>query len=236
MTIDGEFPAGEWDDAAAYFERFEEAGLDMAIAAGITPDGLHMRIDSSDVLGGTVGFDLYLASAVDGTVRSTTLGGNLLGFGATNLYRWSTADPGALLIADAMPGIWSNEATFTEMHPTGSGAVGDGFALEFTIPISDLGPIEAGDLVRFRLVPWDDGEESILLPADAPGGRPGARHLQRRRVPGYRRSSRRRPRAGYATRIPSTPSSPAGRTTSPTCRSAPRATTSSSPSRYWPPS
>ena len=169
VTIDGLFPAGEWDDAAAYIERFEAAGLELTIASGITPDGLHMRIDADGLLDGTVGFDLYLATAAGGTVRPTTLGDNLLGFGATNLYRWSTADPDSLFAADEMPVVGSNEATFETTYPTGSGPIGDGFGLEFTIPIADLGPIEAGDLILFRLVPWDEGVESILLPEDGPG-------------------------------------------------------------------
>jgi len=169
VTIDGRFPDGEWDDAAAYTERFEAAGLDLTIASGITPDGLHMRIDSDGILGGAVGFDLYLATAIDGTIRATTLGDNLLGFGATNLYRWSVADPEALWAAEEMPGVESDEATFSESYPAGSGAVGDGFAVEFTIPIAELGPVEAGDLILFRIVPWDAGIESILLPAGGPG-------------------------------------------------------------------
>jgi len=169
VTIDGDFPDGEWDDAAAYFERFEAADLDLTIASGITPDGLHMRIDANGLLEGTMGFDLYLATAVDGTARATTLGDNLLGFGATNLYRWSVADPDALWVAEEMPAVGSNEATFSESFEIGSGPVGEGFSLEFTIPIADLGPIEAGDLILFRLVPWDDGTETVLLPDGGPG-------------------------------------------------------------------
>ncbi|MFH2072392.1 MAG: glucodextranase DOMON-like domain-containing protein, partial [Actinomycetota bacterium] len=169
VTIDGSFPDGEWDDAAAYRTRFEAADLDMTISFGITPDGLHMRVDSDGVLDGDVGFDLYLSTASGSTARAKTLGDHLLGFGATDLYRWSAADPEALWVAEAMPGLESDEASFSTSYPVGAAAQEDHAALEFTIPIADLGPIEAGDLIVFRLVPWVAGIEATLMPTDGPG-------------------------------------------------------------------
>jgi len=168
VTIDGIFPDDEWADAAAYYEVLEASGTEIDIYFGITPDGLHMRLDSSEPVPPSAGFDLYL-TARNGEARARTPGGLLLGFGATALYRWSAADPATLQKAARIPDSAAEEINFSASIPAGFFGSDTDSQLEFTIPMGDLGPVEAGDLIVFRVVPWDDGSELALLPGRGPG-------------------------------------------------------------------
>jgi alpha-amylase/alpha-mannosidase (GH57 family) len=168
VTIDGQFPEEEWAPAAAYLLDDRGAGIYFAF----TTAGLHVRVDfpagvyTSPESMNTPGFDFYLGVPGAQDPRPTTLGGQLLGFGASHLYRWSAEDWTSLLRATGLPPLGSDQAEFGDPLPAGS----DGESVEFTIPLAQLGALEVGDLVPFRVVPWDElGGEIALFPQAAPG-------------------------------------------------------------------
>jgi alpha-amylase/alpha-mannosidase (GH57 family) len=161
VTIDGVVAPNEWDGAQAYFLDDQGGG----IFVGFGAEGLHLLLVSSPTLPDVQGFDLYLGVPGSHDTRGTTLGGQLLGFGASQMYRWTTADSTALLPAATLPPLGSDEVSFGDPLAVGAG---EG-RVEVTIPLTDLGALEAGDRVTFRLVPRNAGGEVALLPAAGPG-------------------------------------------------------------------
>ncbi|MBN2113491.1 MAG: glycoside hydrolase, partial [Acidimicrobiia bacterium] len=158
VTIDGQFPEDEWADAAAYLG---EDGS--AIYFGITPDGLHFRFDWAGEFPVGSGFDLYLGVPGALDPRPTTLGGQLLGFGATHLFRY--AGGSGVTSAAPLPPLGTSEVGWSQII-LASGA--DASRVEFTIPLAALGALEAGDLLPFRVVTWDASGETGRYPSQAP--------------------------------------------------------------------
>ena len=160
-VVDGTLAEGEWDAAAGYIDDATGAAFSM----GFSPAGLHFAADTggADLPGG---LDVYLGVPGADAPRPTSLGGQLLGFGASHLIRWDGADAGTVRVAAPLPSLESDEAAFGDPIPAGSGAS----SLEFTIPIDLLGGLEAGDLVPIRLVTrTEDGTEDPPAPSGAPG-------------------------------------------------------------------
>ena len=159
VTIDGQFPDDEWADAAAYLA---EDGS--AIYFGLTPEGLHFRFDWAGEFPFGAGFDLYLGVPGAPDPRPTTLSGQLLGFGASHLYRYDGTVVNPAITP--LPPVGSDDLEFDSGFFVPSGA--DASRVEFTIPLASLGALEVGDLIPFRVVTWDAGGETGLYPAAAP--------------------------------------------------------------------
>jgi carbohydrate-binding DOMON domain-containing protein len=87
----------------------------------------------------------------------------LLGFGATHLFRFGGGE--AVTSASPLPPLGSDEAAFSNIL---LGAGSDASRVEFTIPLASLGALEVGDLIPFRVVPWDASGETGLYPVEAP--------------------------------------------------------------------
>jgi alpha-amylase/alpha-mannosidase (GH57 family) len=155
--IDGVFPAGEWDDATYY----DLAGDDAAVTAlhlGVDQESLYVRVDLAGPTDADV--DVYLAGPRSGFERGTTLAGELLGFGATQLVRWTTTRPDSACLYRALPNVERSEL-ITRCEPLPAGA--DGHRIELAVPVDALGGLEPGEQVLVRV---DTGGR--LAPAAGP--------------------------------------------------------------------
>ena len=171
VEIDAEIDTGEWDAAGLY-------SLDGAPFAAYywlyDENHLQIRVDyGSEVLGDdTAGFDLYLGLAGAPATRGLTVGGVVIGFGASHVLSWRGTDPTEVRGPAALPPIGDGDGlvapcTLTDTEPLDAGF--DGTRIEFSIPLSSLGPIEAGDATRFRLVDRSGGPEGAMAPTEGPG-------------------------------------------------------------------
>ncbi|MBM3695933.1 MAG: glycoside hydrolase [Actinobacteria bacterium] len=160
-TLDGVAAEGEWDAAAAYL--YEGSGA--ALYLGVSPTGFHLRLDIGDAAASD-GFDVYLGVPGADRPRPTTLGGQVLGFGASHLLRWEQAAPRQVLPAVGLPGLDDDRVQFGDPLPIGISTR----TIEITLPMEQLGAVEAGDLIPLRIVAWDREQgELVMVPADAPG-------------------------------------------------------------------
>ena len=161
-SIDGVVSPGEWDEAGAYLDDATGTG----VSFGFTPEGLHVLLAAGETgFADAPGFDLYVGVPGASGTRPTTLGGQVLGFGASHLFRWLEEAGDTLLPSDGMPPLGADEVSFGDPIPVGAGETD----LEFTIPLDLLGALEAGDDVLFRIVPVGAGGELDPLPYEGPG-------------------------------------------------------------------
>ncbi len=171
IEIDAEVDTREWETAGLY-------SLDGAPFAAYhwlyDKNRLQIRVDyGSEVLGDdAAGFDLYLGLPGAITTRGLTVGGEVIGFGASHLMSWRGTDPTSVRGPVALPPIGTGDGLadagmLPESKPLDAGF--DGTRIEFSIPLVSLGPVEAGDPVRFRLVDRAGGPESIMAPVEGPG-------------------------------------------------------------------
>jgi alpha-amylase/alpha-mannosidase (GH57 family) len=150
VTIDDLISEDEWAPAGI----FEGPGVDR-IWFGFDRETLYLRADLGTDWAD--GIDLYLGTRA-GPKRAVTEGGELLGFGATAMLRWSAVDPGAAGLATGLPEPGRGDLVLAESLPAGF----DGRSLEVAVPLELLGPMEAGDRIFIRPVGRDDGVEVVL--------------------------------------------------------------------------
>jgi alpha-amylase/alpha-mannosidase (GH57 family) len=145
-TIDGFQSEGEWADATVY--AFED-GAPARLLTGLDAEHLYLLLDGFDE---PTSIELLIPSAEP--ARGTTQDGRGVGFGITHELQ--------LAFDQACLGIATEEGT-TDLtcYPASSA---DGL-WEGAIPIADLGTLEAGDRVLFRVV----GADGDLHPRSAPG-------------------------------------------------------------------
>ncbi|NQV06139.1 hypothetical protein HQ535_06290, partial [bacterium] len=168
VVINGSITDEEWANAALFGGGAEFE----AVYVGFTPDGMHLRVDWE----GTAprgGFDVYLGATAVGDPRPATLEGQLLGFGATHLYRWDQEDPASLTRAESLPGLDDDPSETVFGAPLAAAL--DVNRVEMTIPLVDLGELGIGDIVPFRIVAREHVinepvVEGPLFPVTAPAG------------------------------------------------------------------
>lgn len=140
VTVDGRFPVEEWGEATRWDVARTDTALDTLWAA-MDAEQLYLRLDLRDAVDRA---DVYLGAPRGGARRGTTMDGELLGFGATQLVRWT--DDGACLYT-SLPNVERDElvASCTEVP-----AATDGRHVELAVPLSALGGLEGGDRLRLR--------------------------------------------------------------------------------------
>jgi hypothetical protein len=171
IEIDAEVDTREWDTAGIYTLD----GVPFATYHWLYDKSrLQIRVDyQSEVLGDdAAGFDLYLGLPGAITTRGLTVGGGVIGFDASHLLSWRGTDPISVRGPVALPPIGTedglvNSGMLPEAESLDAGF--DGTRVEFSIPLASLGPIEAGDPVRFRLVDRAGGPEGTMAPSEGPG-------------------------------------------------------------------
>ncbi len=160
ITIDNEISDDEWATAGRY-----DLGGELLSGIEFTFDkqNLYLRVDfAREVLGDdSAAFELYLGSPGVASGYGLTDAGTVLGFDATHIAKWSGIDPVEVLVAS----LDAPEIPRT-VSPTPAGF--DGQRIEFAIPIGQLGAVDAGDRIRFRIADVSGGPEQALLP-EAPG-------------------------------------------------------------------
>ena len=160
ISIDNEISDEEWATAG----RYDVAGeLLTGVEFAFDNRNLYLRVDfAQEVLGDdSAGFELYLGSPGAASGYGLTAAGTVLGFNATHLANWSGIDPVQVMVASH----GAPESTST-VSPTPAGF--DGQRVEFAIPLYELGALDAGDRILFRIADTTGGPEQALLP-DAPG-------------------------------------------------------------------
>jgi alpha-amylase/alpha-mannosidase (GH57 family) len=150
VTIDDVIDEDEWAAAGI----FEAPGVDR-VWFGFDRETLYLRVDLGADWADRL--DLYVG-APSGTKRATTEGGELLGFGATAMLRWSAPGTGAAGVATSLPEPGRGEIALTESVAAGF----DGRSLEVAVPLEMLGPMEAGDRILLRPVGGEDGGDVVL--------------------------------------------------------------------------
>jgi alpha-amylase/alpha-mannosidase (GH57 family) len=164
ITIDNEIRDEEWAAAGRY-------DLDGELLSGVEftfdKQNLYLRVDfAREVLGDdSAAFELYLGSPGVTSGYGLTDAGTVLGFDATHLAQWSGMDPVQVLVApyDASANLPDDRLAEAGV-PTGF----DGQRVEFAIALDELGALDAGDRIRFRIADTSGGPEQALLP-EAPG-------------------------------------------------------------------
>jgi alpha-amylase/alpha-mannosidase (GH57 family) len=171
IRVDAEVDTPEWDGAGMY----ELDGEPFATYWWVyDEDRLQIRVDyAAEVLGDdAAGFDLYLGVPASAPGRGMTVGANVLGFGATHMLSWRGVDPTTVRGPVLLPPLGTGDGLVdagTLPEPGTLPAGFDGTRIEFSIPLTSLGPIEVGDRISFRLVDRDGGPESMVAPKDGPG-------------------------------------------------------------------
>lgn len=171
IEIDAEVDTGEWDTAGLY----SLDGVPFAEYRWLYDKSrLQIRVDyAAEVLGDdTAGFDLYLGIPGATTIRGLTVGGEIIGFDASHLLSWRGTAPTLVRGPVELPPIGGGDGLvdagmLPELEQLDAGF--DGTRVEFSIPLTSLGPIGVGDLVRFRLVDRAGGPESVMAPSEGPG-------------------------------------------------------------------
>jgi alpha-amylase/alpha-mannosidase (GH57 family) len=105
-------------------------------------------------------FDLYVGSPRGARQRGTTLDGEVLGFGATQLVRFDGTGACAVL---QLPPVGLDELT-RECEPVATDIAGTGVTLE--VPFPALGGLQTGDRLLAKLF---DTATAATTPSDAPG-------------------------------------------------------------------
>ncbi|MEA2010453.1 MAG: glucodextranase DOMON-like domain-containing protein, partial [Actinomycetota bacterium] len=171
IPIDAEVDTREWDTAGLYSLDGVPFGSYHWL---YDKSRLQIRVDyASEVLGNdAAGFDLYLGLPGSPETRGLTVGGEVIGFEASHLLSWRGTDPTSVRGPVVLPSIGDGNGlvdagTLPEAEPLDAGF--DGTRIEFSVPLSLIGPIEFGDPVRFRLVDRDGGPESVMSPSEGPG-------------------------------------------------------------------
>ncbi|MEA2022851.1 MAG: glucodextranase DOMON-like domain-containing protein [Actinomycetota bacterium] len=171
IEIDAEVDTEEWDTAGLYSLDGEPF---VAYYWLYDKNRLQIRVDyASEVLGDdAAGFDLYLGLPSATTTRGLTVGGEIIGFGASHLLSWRGTNPTSVSGPVPLPSIGSGDGLVVagmlpETEPIEAGF--DGTRVEFSIPLAPLGPIEVGDPIRFRLVDRAGGPEIVGAPFEGPG-------------------------------------------------------------------
>lgn len=127
IIVDG-IDGGEWDNSG----RYEEAGVGWAF----DKENLYLRYDGTAAEGDAI----YLGSP-NGRKVPTSIGGDVLGFGATSIVLFS--DGGASLCEP--PPLFEPEECLELISAGGQGLT------EIAIPLGLLGPLEPGDLLLAKL-------------------------------------------------------------------------------------
>ena len=171
IEIDAEVDTSEWDTTGLYTLD----GKPFAAYRWVyDKDRLQIRVDyAAEVLGNDeAGFDLYLGvpSVVPG--RGMTVGAKVLGFDATHLLSWRGVDPTNVRGPTLLPPVGTGDGLVDAgmLLEAGTLAAGfDGTRVEFSVPLTSLGPIEVGDQIALRLVDRAGGPESAMAPGGGPG-------------------------------------------------------------------
>ncbi len=161
IRIDGSISDAEWADAA----RYEFGSGDVVEALEIAFDKEQMYVRA--VLGPLVegfGFSMYINQPSGPDAWGLSNGGEVLGFDAGTVIEWSAELDAATLTPHLPPEV----AARVEVEPLSLDAGSDDGGVEIAVPLGELGAIEVGDRITFRLAPLDFGTEGTLLAA-APG-------------------------------------------------------------------
>ncbi|MDJ0960256.1 MAG: glucodextranase DOMON-like domain-containing protein [Acidimicrobiia bacterium] len=158
IRIDGTSSDEEWADAARY-----ELGTDAvpeSIEIAFDKEQMYVRATVGAVSDG-FGFALYLSQPSGPDAWGLSNGGEVLGFDAGTLVEWNAGTESALLTPHLPPEV----AARVEIEPISlDTGVGDG-TIELAIPLEELGAIEVGDRITFRVAPLDSGAEGSLVAA-----------------------------------------------------------------------
>ncbi|MEN8233376.1 MAG: glucodextranase DOMON-like domain-containing protein [Actinomycetota bacterium] len=171
VTIDVDVDNAEWETAGLY--TIEEAPF-AAFQWLYDKNRLQIRVDyAEDVLGDDAAeFDLYLGVPSASETRGLTVGGTVIGFEASHLVSWRGTDPVTVRAPIPLPSVGTGDGFVdpgTLPEPELLDAGFDGRRIEFSIPLSSLGPIEVGDPVRFALLDRHGGPEGSMAPLGGPG-------------------------------------------------------------------
>jgi alpha-amylase/alpha-mannosidase (GH57 family) len=160
VDLDGSISAGEWDAAGRY--DFDDAAID-AVEFGYDPSHLYLKVAFGEAA--PEGLDVFVGAPPATRTRGASLDGTVLGFAAGALMSWDAAEPAASCVYSGLPPV-GREDLLAACRKDPAGA-GDGF-VELALPLEDLGLLQAGDRLVFRIVARDAGAESGLLPAGGP--------------------------------------------------------------------
>ncbi len=165
ITVDNTISDDEWAAGGRY-----ALGADLleAVEYGFDTSNLYIRVEfGREVLGDdAAGFDLYLGVPSATATRSTTLPGSLLGFPASHVVQWRGTNPVVVAAAGSLPPLDREDRFVTPdaTYPAGF----DGMSIEFAIPLEQLGVVETGDTLLFKLAEMSAGAEGAVLPAAGP--------------------------------------------------------------------
>ncbi len=154
-SIDGQLDQAEWRDAGRY--EFEDGAID-TLHFGYDRSNLYLRVDFAPGLGENFAFlDLYLGTPQGDKRPTTVVDDSLLGFGATHLVRWDALET---CLYSPLPEVGSGALSECQTLS----AADDGTGFELAVPLTELGPLVAGDRVLVRA-----DAAGALIPDAGPG-------------------------------------------------------------------
>ena len=156
IEIDGS-AEDAWETAALY-ETPEDSPVS-GLYVTLDEENLYLRVDASGSISGKqLGFYFFVPGS-DAPRRALTLESEqVLGFRPNKLLSWSSGE--TLSLYDVADEEWTSSNAEV-------GQVGIGQNLvEMMLPLTELGQLRAGDLLKFKLVVEPDG---VQIPAAGPG-------------------------------------------------------------------
>jgi len=156
IDVDGSDEPG-WE-TASFYKAVEGAPVN-GVYTTLDEQNLYLRVDfNASISGKQLGFYFYMPDS-DLSRRALTLETDqVLNFRPNKLFTWSSGETLSMFEVE-------NEQWTLVNEDVGVGGVGQGL-VEWSLPLSELGELRAGDLLKFKLVVEPDAYQ---LPADGPG-------------------------------------------------------------------
>ena len=155
IEVDGNDEPG-WE-TAAFYEAAEDSPI-TGVYTTIDEENLYLRVDyDGSITGKQIEFYFDLPESGFSSRALSLESEQILGFRPNKLFTWSSGETLAMYEVDNQDWTLQNEAL-------GSGANGQGI-VEWSLPLSELGVLRAGDLLKFKLIIAPD---AVQIPAAGP--------------------------------------------------------------------